>query len=270
MWLTAIGFIMIVILYCIFSLVLTHELYQPCKEFKLAGNPTNFIAGILETTGNYINEPVVSCRKTMEKTDSYEDRGKYLETKLCTTNEITGKSYITTLHEDCEFGCFSGICMPKCEDPGKDNIFLKSSVVGLESNNSNLIPGAAYPSSHPDYCTNAQGTEALEISKYLAKGSCDSTNFVSKNIVECSGICLDGACQKNPILYCKDSDQDDQGKLPGQVTYYNPNSKVPVTNTDSCIDNKTVTEYFCGKGKLPHKLILTCRHTCSQGQCIQQ
>ncbi|MFA6917999.1 MAG: hypothetical protein WC285_04205, partial [Candidatus Gracilibacteria bacterium] len=206
---------------------------------------------------------------TIGNADDYENLGKYAETKSCKTDKF-GKSYMTSAYETCPFGCFDGTCMPKCEAPGKDNIFFKSFTTGFSPDVIGFIkPGTAYPPpSQPDYCTNKEGTEVLGISKYLAKGYCDSNNLVGKNIVECSSLCFDGACQKNPTLYCEDTDLNDKGKIPGKVTYYNPNSKVPVTNTDSCIDDKTVTEYFCGKDRLPHKLILTCRNTCSEGQCI--
>ncbi|MFA6918033.1 MAG: hypothetical protein WC285_04375, partial [Candidatus Gracilibacteria bacterium] len=69
MWITAVGFIMVVILYWIFSLVVTHELYQPCREFTVAGGSTGSIAGIDEITGDYSIGPAISCKNTIGNAD---------------------------------------------------------------------------------------------------------------------------------------------------------------------------------------------------------
>lgn len=267
--------ILIAILFGTFSLVFSYEThkYKPCEKFEFNGGgfPIQYIKGIETITGNYLNVPSLSCKQKIQENDVYyEESGSYLGKKYCEPGK-DGKAYISTSYELCPFGCLGDTCIPKCESPYKDNIFVKGLAYGFDAVSTKfIIPGNPPQLIHQDYCTTGGNDENLLLSRYVAKRGCDENNYVNTTIIECSDICFDGACQKSDFRYCGDSDQDDQGKLPGVVTYYDPAAKEAKTEIDSCLDNKTVTEYFCGKDNMSHRLILTCRYSCVDGRCLQQ
>jgi len=241
--------------------------FKECKEYELISNDLsyNYIKGTQESTGTYFNIPASSCAQDTKKDlMTYEDKGFYLQKESCKTGERDSKrTYIKTSYERCAFGCFNGECMNKCKDPDKDNIFKKGISYGIDVSSILTAPLTAKASNHEDYCINT-------LSKDLVKRTCNQNNYLGTTTIKCDTICFDGACQKNNFRHCEDTDLEDQGKIPGLVQYYNPTTNEAETKIDYCNNKKTITEYFCGKDKLAHKLILTCRFDCSNGQCLQK
>ena len=246
--------------------------FKECKEFDFDNGTyvEHRISGTDEFTGTYFNIPSTSCAASTKKDEPYyENHGPYMEAKSCGEGKDK-RTYIQTTYERCLFGCFNGSCMPKCKDPGKDDIFTKGTAYGVDISTMEISPLQATASNHSDYCTD-ENKNPVTLSKYLAKRVCNKDNFLTTESTECENICFDGACQKSDFRYCEDTDMNDQGKIIGLVSYYNSTSKASQTKIDSCDKNgKMVTEYFCGKDKLPHKLILTCRFSCVDGQCLQK
>jgi|GEM_PF-2285502 len=269
----------LIVLVMIFSIgsLGAYKLYQKyyfkdCKEFDFDnGNYVEHrISGMEESDKTFFNIPISSCREsTKDDYFSFKEKGLYSEKKSCGEGK-DGKNYIQTSYERCLFGCFAGKCMDKCESPDKDNIFKKGISFGIEDTLTGLSELDSISNYYTDYCTDENGNQS-KMSKNLVKRSCNEDNFLTKESIECENICFDGACQKENFKYCEDTDSNDQGKLVGLVSYYDPLSKTGKTKIDSCDKNgKMVTEYFCGKDKLPHKLILTCRYSCVDGQCLQK
>jgi hypothetical protein len=265
----ALGVLMLAMLVGVFALVFLDETYKPCREYKLDNEPR--IAGVDKNVGyfTYLNVPSSSCRQTASPDAiSFEEKGPYAEQKSCEADQY-GKTYVTDSYEKCAFGCFAGNCMEKCQDPNKDNIFAKGVALGFDVKSTGLNPTTAIPSRLEDYCTDELNQDNVLLSKFLAKRVCDKNNYVNANVVECSNVCFDGACQKDAFRYCGDSDMNDKGKINGTVSYYDASAKQPKFVEDTCLDTKTVTEYFCGADKLPHRYVLNCRKSCTSGQCIQ-
>lgn len=247
--------------------------FKDCQEYELNnGDITEQrIKGTEELTGTYFNIPLSSCAQNTKKgLMTYENKGDYVEKKSCETKGKDKRTYIKTSYERCLFGCFNGECMDKCKDPDKDDIFKKGTSYGIDVAAITFSPLTATAENYSDYCTDKENTTPLTISKYVAKRTCDQNNYLGTATIKCEDICFDGACQKSDFRYCEDTDQDDQGKIPGLVSYYDPISKEANTKIDYCNNKKVVTEYFCGKDKLAHNLILTCRFDCANGQCLQK
>jgi hypothetical protein len=247
----------------------THR-YKVCQEYQFDSGYAieNRIKGIDLIKGIYTDTPVLSCASKIQKEDIYyEDKGSYTETRSCQTGK-ENKTYIATNYERCPFGCFGGECMSKCEAPYSEDLFKKGISYGVDLNAIALTPEKNDPSMHYDHCTNNGNTDNLLLSKYISKNACNPNNYIVSKLTPCDNICFDGACQKENFRHCDDSDQEDKGKILGTVSYYDPASKEAKSLTDSCTDSKTVTEYFCGADKMPHKLFLTCRDQCSSGQCL--
>ncbi|MFA7685452.1 MAG: hypothetical protein WCX95_01480 [Candidatus Gracilibacteria bacterium] len=263
-----------ILIFGILSLVAYQEThrYKACQEYQFNSGYAieNRIKGIDLLTGYYIDTPILSCASKVQKEELYyEDKGPYTETRSCEIGK-ENKTYIATNYERCPLGCFGGKCMSKCEAPNSENLFVKGLSYGVATNSTSLNSENNDPSIHYDHCTDSNNTENLLLSKYVSKNSCDPTNYLTSKVTECSDVCFDGACQKNDFRYCGDSDQEDKGQTQGTISYYDPISKEAKTTTDSCQDLKTVTEYFCGPDKMPHKIFLTCRNQCSNGQCLPQ
>ena len=264
--------ILIAILLGIFVLVYIHEIYKyrPCEEFSF--NNGTFvekrIKGMDSETKLYIEATALSCAQTNEKDKtSYEEKGAWTEKRSC-KNDTDGKAYIVTSFRECPFGCFEGTCMSKCSNP-EDNNFFKGAAYGIEASAIRFGSNTISADRHFDFCTESEGKENLLISKFLSERICDQNNYISSKLVQCENICYNGACKTNDFRYCENTDASDQGKIKGTVSYYDPTSKDQKTLSDSCQDTKIVEEYFCGADKLPHRLILTCRKSCVDGQCVQ-
>lgn len=242
-------------------LVLAHESnrYKACEEYTLDNE--NYIKGIDWFRGYYLNAPSSFCTSQVKNDiHSSVNKGPYKESLSCQIQGVENKTYVTSSIERCAFGCFEGECMKRCEAPNSNNLFVKGIAYGVSGNSDTSL--------QYDYCTNSDNTEHHLLSKFVAKQTCAPDNFLTTNISECSNICFDGACQKENFNYCGDSDYNDKGKINGTITVYNTNSKKTESFSDSCLDSKTVTEYFCGADKKQHKLILTCRNQCSDGACL--
>jgi hypothetical protein len=272
--LTGIVTVMLAILIGIFALVNIHAIYKPCKITSLttANHAANYISGVDKSIGYFTfkGTPALNCKNTTNPNEeNFGPTGTYLETKSC-QNDDTGKSYVVDSYEKCPFGCYAGSCMDKCQDPNKDNIFFKGTAFGFDSKTiTNVIPPSYTPSKFEDYCTDSLNESNIILSKFLAKRVCDENNLVNSKVIECDSTCYNGACQKDTFRYCGDSDGSDRGKMQGTVAYYDASAKEPKEAIDQCLSNKTVTEYFCGTDKLAHRYVLTCRNSCSNGQCLQ-
>jgi hypothetical protein len=274
-----------VILLFTIQLIFLQATYKPCTEYSSTkyGEPDYVrIKGVTyDLLGVYSDGPALSCSSSKGKTlISYEEKGKYSEKQSCTT-EKNDKSYIETSYEDCQFGCYGGLCMDQCYDSDNSNSLEKSKsnsadtltqgeVIGSKlTDTTRIIPGVIPKESQKDYCTNENNT-VEGISYYVAEQTCGENNFIEELVSKCDTFCFDGACQKENITQCYDSDKGDIGQNVGEVKYYDLNKKEIVAKPDTCTDAKTVTEYFCGeKDKKVHKLILTCRYSCSEGACTQ-
>lgn len=133
--------------------------------------------------------------------------------------------------------CSSGNCTDS--DGGKD-IFVSSTV----------LSGGTYES---DYCI-----DASTVVEYFCLGS----NSSSEEIPCPAGYsCDNGACK---VLPCVDSDG---GMVPGTK---GTASSGPDSGTDSCIDESTLTEFYCKNGQVSSEEIDCPANThCSGGACTE-
>jgi len=256
------------------QLIFLQAIYKPCEEYsatkygeadykRIKGVAYNFL-------GMYSDSPEYSCSDSDTRYDLFfDDKGDYLEKKSCSVEE-NNKSYIATSYTKCEYGCYGGICMDKCEDSDGTDPSIKSQIIGIKEGTVSTTPGIVTKTTETDHCTNEEGL-VEEISYYIVEQTCNENNFIETLAPsKCKTFCFDGICQKENTTQCYDSDKGDHGKNAGEIKYYDLNKKEILSKTDTCMDSKNVAEYFCGeKDQAPHKLILTCRFSCQDGACVQ-
>ena len=170
----------------------------------------------------YVKGSATLDGKTFEDICTSSDNLKEFK---CVNNAIT--SNIVTCPNS--YNCKNGACLQNVQTC--EGAMNSSNIFATETVNITLI--SSYVQSYTDECVSDK------VKKYYCSG-----NNVSSDLLGCPQgfLCDAGSCQH--LSYCYDFDGG---------TYPNIASKVTIGNntfSDVCIDNDTVTEYYCESGNV--------------------
>ena len=183
-----------------------------------------------------------------------------------------------------------------CENTKRKSVTVKCQ--GICKNTSvpydgNTITEVGYCEPQPESCTDSDSSEAdpslvqgtVSIvnvrgvqttyedkceGKKVLEYSCDG-NSMASNLVECSDICVNGACTVRANL-CEDSDSGNKADVKGTIN----NSYGSFT--DFCSNQKRLVEGYCKQGdsvvansktnSLIHLKTFICKNNCQDGVCL--
>lgn len=111
----------------------------------------------------------------------------------------------------------------------------------------------------------------------LVERYCTKDNLPAYKIVECSTMCVNGACTKIHYTSCEDNETKVKKEVKGKVKYSFSfkNSILDLTEirkrdiTDSCKNDSILIETSC-RAKRPYAEEVTCKGYCEDGRCIEE
>jgi hypothetical protein len=145
---------------------------------------------------------------------------------------------------------------PTCTDSDKDDNptnLLDKELKGTTTGYKSATDTSSY--TYTDECSS---------STTLVEYYCSSGYVTSDTAVSCDTGCNDGACN-----YCTDSDGGIKYPTKGEVIGPEEVGGTMETNTDNCVDENTLDEYYCSDEGLASLDIYTCKYGCSAGKCIR-
>ena len=159
------------------------------------------------------------------------------------------------LQQDCLYGCVNGTCASppadSCTDSdGGINTAVQGSTYGYLN--------ASYYS-HTDICLNS-----VTVREYFCSG-----NYEQNTLQNCTYGCSGGKCNTSAADSCNDTDGGFMITIQGTASGYM--SGTPYSHTDSCMNNWTLSEWYCAGNYAYNMGNYTCAGNytvCLNGKCM--
>lgn len=235
----------------------TSSRIQTCSSGCLNGNCIQNISNSCQDTDNG------KVKSVLGKVSGYLNGNYYASQDVCLTNNtlkeyycnLTQANFVSINCLSTEI-CLGGTCVAKKADSCSDtdggyNPYTNGFAKGF-------LNGVSYYKT--DFCNS--NNNLTEYYCFKNKVVTTSTN--------CSGGCLNGACQQVVLNTCNDTDGGLIWNLKGTVS--GKKNNVAYTKSDSCMGDKTLLEYYCSGGAYVMNQTYNCAITnsskfCSAGAC---